>query len=179
MEEKFDALVNMVTQLNLTVTELKNAAPQHQQPNPNTENAREDKSMRVDVREFDGTSHDPGTYIEWEKGVERYFEYKDTYPDHQYKIAKVKLTKLATEVEKLTAIGHRPQQHRTLLTIGEHSSTDHLSHQIERQPTTKDREVNPKDIMCFKCHGHGHYKRNCPNARAFTQRESDEIHSRK
>ena len=51
--------------------------------------------MRVDVREFDGTSHEPETYIEWEKWVERYFEYKDTHPDQQYKIAKVKLTKLA------------------------------------------------------------------------------------
>ena len=51
--------------------------------------------MRVDVHEFDGISHDPEVYIEWEKGVERYFEYKDTHPDHQYKIAEVKLTKLA------------------------------------------------------------------------------------
>ena len=51
--------------------------------------------MRVNVREFDGTSHEPETYIEWEKGVERYFEYKDTHLDQQYNIAKVKLTKLA------------------------------------------------------------------------------------
>ena len=98
MDEKFDTLINMATQLNLTVTELKNAAPQYPQythQNPNIENAREDKSMRVDVYEFDGTSHDPETYVEWEKGVEIYFEYKDTHPDHQYKIAKVKLIKLA------------------------------------------------------------------------------------
>ena len=80
-EEKFDALVNMVEQLNLTVTEIKNARPQNQQPNPNPEAAREDKSMRVDVREFDGTSHELETYIESEKGVERYIEYKDTHPD--------------------------------------------------------------------------------------------------
>ena len=85
----------MVEQLNMSVTELKNARPQTQQTNPNHESAREDKSMRVDVRKFDGTSHEPEIYIEWEKGVERYFEYKDTHPDQQYKIAKVKLTKLA------------------------------------------------------------------------------------
>ena len=96
-EEKFDALFNVVTQLSLTVTKLRNARPQ--QPanpyqNPNTKNAKEDRTMRVDVHEFDGTSHDPETYIEWEKGVERYFEFKDTHPDHQYKIAKVKLTRL-------------------------------------------------------------------------------------
>ena len=34
--------------------------------------------------------------------------------------------------------------------------------------TSKEKETNLKDIMCFKCRGHGHYKRNCPNARAFT-----------
>ena len=101
MEEKFDALVNMVTQLSLTVNELRNTTPQYrQQPQHphqdlNIEAAREDKSMRVDVYEFDGTSHDPEIYVEWEKGVERYFEYKEIHPDHQYKIAKVKLTKLA------------------------------------------------------------------------------------
>ena len=96
--DKFDALVNMVNQLSVAVTALQNAAPQHTQfpyHNPNAENMREDKTMRVDVHEFDGTSHDPEVYIEWEKGVERYFEFKETHPDHQYKIAKVKLTKLA------------------------------------------------------------------------------------
>ena len=29
--------------------------------------------------------------------------------------------------------------------------------------------------MCFKCNGHGHYKNECPNARAFTMREWEEI----
>ena len=33
----------------------------------------------------------------------------------------------------------------------------------------------PKDVISFKCHGHGHYKSECPNARAFTQRECAEI----
>ena len=30
--------------------------------------------------------------------------------------------------------------------------------------------------MCFKCHGHGHYKNDCPNPRAFTIQEWTEIH---
>ena len=37
---------------------------------------------------------------------------------------------------------------------------------------TKDR--NPRDlkgVVCFKCHGHGHIKIECPNARAFTVQE--------
>ena len=54
----------------------------------------------------------------------------------------------------------------------------HRDHTEKLPPASKDKEVNLKDIMCFKCHGHDHYKRNCPNARAFTQREWAEIHSR-
>ena len=34
-----------------------------------------------------------------------------------------------------------------------------------------------KDVVCFKCHGHGHYKNECPNASAFAQREWVEINS--
>ena len=36
-------------------------------------------------------------------------------------------------------------------------------------------EQPPKDIVCLKCNGRGHYKRECSNARAFTMREWDEI----
>ena len=38
--------------------------------------------------------------------------------------------------------------------------------------------VPMKDIVCFKCHGHGHIKRECPNARAFTNMEWTEINER-
>ncbi|XP_057545740.1 uncharacterized protein LOC130824737 [Amaranthus tricolor] len=95
LEEKFSALVTMVEQLSMSVNELKETRTQTQQLNSNNEPAKEDKSMRIDVREFDGTSHEPETYVEWEKGVERYFEYMDTHPGQQYKIAKAKLTMLA------------------------------------------------------------------------------------
>ena len=30
-------------------------------------------------------------------------------------------------------------------------------------------------IVCFKCHGHGHYKNECPNARVFTAQEWRDI----
>ena len=30
-------------------------------------------------------------------------------------------------------------------------------------------------IVCFKCHGHGHYKNECPNARVFTAQEWKDI----
>ena len=43
----------------------------------------------------------------------------------------------------------------------------------------KDKPNVPmKDIVCFKCHGHGHIKRECPNARAFTNMEWTEINDR-
>ena len=38
--------------------------------------------------------------------------------------------------------------------------------------------VSMKDVVCFKCHGHGHYRNECPNARAFTNVEWTEINSR-
>ena len=52
---------------------------------------REDRSLKVDVPAFNGTL-DPKKYLEWEKSLERYFEYKDIQEEVQkYKIAKVKL----------------------------------------------------------------------------------------
>lgn len=47
------------------------------------------------------------------------------------------------------------------------------------KPQSRDRTTTPiKDVVCFKCHGHGNFKNECPNARAFTQREWTEINSR-
>ena len=52
---------------------------------------REDKSLKVDIPTFDGTL-DPEKYLEWEKPLERYFEYKDVQEEVQkFKVAKVKL----------------------------------------------------------------------------------------
>ena len=42
----------------------------------------------------------------------------------------------------------------------------------------KGKSVTPiKDVVCFKCHGHGPFKVNCPNNRAFTLAEWEEIRS--
>ena len=52
---------------------------------------REDRSFKLDVPAFDGTFN-PKMYLEWEKSLERYFEYKDIQEEFQkYNIAKVKL----------------------------------------------------------------------------------------
>lgn len=40
----------------------------------------------------------------------------------------------------------------------------------------KGKSVTPnKDIVCFKCHEHGHYRRACPNNREFTMLAWNEI----
>lgn len=52
--------------------------------------------MRVDIPDFDGLSHDPETYLDWEGRMEQYFEFQETPPDRQYKIAKVKMIKIAS-----------------------------------------------------------------------------------
>ena len=51
--------------------------------------------IRIDIKDFDGHSNNPEEYLEWEASMDRYFEYRETTPEKQYKIAKMKLTKLA------------------------------------------------------------------------------------
>ena len=41
-------------------------------------------------------THDPEVYIEWEESLDRYFEFKETPLDRQYKLAKIKFTRLAS-----------------------------------------------------------------------------------
>ena len=48
----------------------------------------------------------------------------------------------------------------------------------ETSKTVSKTNTTPKDVICFKCHGHGHYKSEFPNAKAFTQREWAKIQER-
>jgi hypothetical protein len=54
------------------------------QPNPMPRN-QEERTIRIEIHDFDGQTTDPGVYLEWEASLERYFEYKDTPPERQYK----------------------------------------------------------------------------------------------
>ena len=56
---------------------------------------QKDRTLRIDIAEFDGLSQDPEVYIEWESSLDSYFEFKETPLDRQYKLAKIKLTRLA------------------------------------------------------------------------------------
>ena len=42
---------------------------------------QEDRTIRIDIAEFDGLTQDPEIYIEWEASLDRYFEFKETTPD--------------------------------------------------------------------------------------------------
>lgn len=88
--EAIEETLYRVTQL-LTRAGLGN---QERLPN-NPIDDHEDRTVRIDIHEFDGQSTKPEVYIEWEASLDRYFEYKNTTPERQYKLAKIKLTKLA------------------------------------------------------------------------------------
>lgn len=64
-------------------------------PNPSPRHY-EDRSIRIDIPDFDGHTHNPSHYLEWEERMDQYFEYQETPPERQYKMAKVKMTKLAS-----------------------------------------------------------------------------------
>ena len=63
--------------------------------------------------------------------------------------------------------------------VGIGTSTTSKSTSTIAPSRPKDRPNVPmKDIVCFKCHGHGYIKNECPNARAFTNIEWNEINNR-
>lgn len=97
MDAKIEAIEAAIQAMALTLANAglgnQERSPQYQN-NPMPKN-QEDRTVRIEIHDFDGQSTDPGVYIEWEASLDRYFEYKDTSPERQYKLAKIKLTKLA------------------------------------------------------------------------------------
>ena len=260
---------------------------------------QEDRALKIDIPDFDGFSYDPSNYLDWEERLDQYFDIQKTPPDRQYKIAKVKMIKIAPTwlegIQRRRERGGKPRistwnklkkymrrkyvpptyrqqlyvQFSTLnqgtksvqeyvqewerlavkcdaqdeeeLRVGRFIAglreeirseliytpdlTMHLAIntalEVERNLSRKKRLGNPvynratrtftpgkpsnsmlprrdtsnnnnkntrpalkesmrtdtpaKEIVCLKCNGRGHYKRDCPNARAFTLREWEEI----
>ena len=48
---------------------------------PNINQNPKDRTVEVEIPDFDGHSLNPEGYIEWEFNIDRYFEFKDTSPD--------------------------------------------------------------------------------------------------
>ncbi len=47
-------------------------------PRHHEDDRKHDPSIKIEVNHFDGLSHDPETYLDWEKSLERFFDFKDT-----------------------------------------------------------------------------------------------------
>ena len=92
MEERFGVLEENMRLVMQTLNQLRIDNQQDRMPNPNFR-PYEDRTIKIDIPEFDGQSYDPGKYLEWEDRMDKYFEFKSTPPDQQYKLAKVKLIK--------------------------------------------------------------------------------------
>ena len=94
-DERFAEMALAIQQLTHTVARLEVNQQERGMPVHHHERNTEDRTLRIDVSKFGGTSNNPEEYLAWEAGLERYFEFKETPEDQQYKLAKIKLTKLA------------------------------------------------------------------------------------
>ena len=94
-DEKLAEMSLTIQQLAQTMNRMQVDLQERGIPMHNHERNTEDKTLRLDVSDFGGTTHNPEDYLEWEAGMERYFEFKGTSEEQQYKLAKIKLTKLA------------------------------------------------------------------------------------
>ena len=84
-----------VQQLSQTVARLVLNQPGGVMPMPQHDRNTEDRTIRIDVPDFGGMHHSPEEYLDWEAELERYFEFKETPVEQRYKLAKIKLNKLA------------------------------------------------------------------------------------
>ena len=93
MEARMQTIEETLHMLVQHITQEGRGNPQRLPPQP--QNHHEDRLLKVDIKDFDGHSHNPEDYLEWESSLERYFEFMETPPEKQYRIAKMKLTKFA------------------------------------------------------------------------------------
>ena len=86
-DEKLAKMALTIQQLVHSVARIEMNQQERVVPAPNHERTTEDKTLRLDVSEFGGTTRNPEDYLEWEAGLERYFEFKETSEEQQYKLA--------------------------------------------------------------------------------------------
>ena len=72
-DERLDEMSLAIQQLTHNMARLMNQ--QGDIPVQHPERNTEDRTIRVEVSEFGGTTHNPEEYLEWEAELERYFEF--------------------------------------------------------------------------------------------------------
>ena len=71
---------------------------------------------------------------------------------------------------------NHPKSPRSFTPKSNNPSSPRLQRKTEQPSTASGKAVvSMRKIVCFKCHGHGHYKDSCPNAKVFTAQEWKEI----
>ena len=82
-EERRGIVDETVQHLTQMLAEAEFLNPDRNQTNLGVQNTRnqEDRTLRVDVNNFDGQSLNPQVYVDQETSLERYFEYRDTLVD--------------------------------------------------------------------------------------------------
>lgn len=92
LEETIQRPVEDLANMGLFHNQQQERPLQNQDQNPRNQ---EDRAIKIDIPYFDGYSHNPKHYLDWEARMEQYFEFKKTPHDRQFKLAKVKMIKIA------------------------------------------------------------------------------------
>ena len=83
--------------------------------------------------------------------------------------------------KKLNTGSNRPMRNTNMRNMVTHAHTANQTITQEKTSSltiTPNKDINTRDlkgVVCFKSHGHGHIKSECPNARAFTLQEWTKI----
>ena len=70
IDERFAEMALAIQQLTQVVTRIEMNQQERGMPMHNHERNTEDKTLRLDVYDFGGTTHNPEDYLEWEAGLE-------------------------------------------------------------------------------------------------------------
>ena len=70
IENSLRQITQALANAGLMPTERPNTQPNHPIPRNH-----EDRTIRIDIDDFDGLTLDPEVYIEWEASLDRYFEF--------------------------------------------------------------------------------------------------------
>ena len=88
---RMDVMANMLLQTNRKLGELEN---EDDDSRTNSRHFDEDRGLKIDLPEFNG-AHDSEAFLDWARQIESVFDYKGYDDTKRFKLAVLKLTKLA------------------------------------------------------------------------------------